>query len=69
MPFINEVLEANEAQIKQAREAKSVATTSRFLFDPDQVFEKPAWLGAEVTGDKKYYNASLSQFPFKDWGE
>jgi CYTH domain-containing protein len=26
-------------------------------------------LGAEVTGDKKYYNASLSQFPFKDWGE
>lgn len=39
MPFINEVLEANEAQIKQAREAKSVATTSRFLFDPDQVFE------------------------------
>lgn len=39
------------------------------LSEPDQVFEKPAWLGAEVTGDKKYYNASLSQFPFKDWGE
>ena len=39
------------------------------LSDSDQVFEKPAWLGAEVTGDKKYYNASLSQFPFKDWGE
>ena len=39
------------------------------LSDPDQVFEKPAWLGAEVTGDKKYYNASLSQFPFKDLGE
>ena len=30
------------------------------LSDSDQVFEKPAWLGAEVTGDKKYYNASLS---------
>ena len=39
------------------------------LSDSDQVFEKPAWLDAEVTGDKKYYNASLSQFPFKDWGE
>ena len=39
------------------------------LSDSDQVFEKPAWLGAEVTGDKKYYNAYLSQFPFKDWGE
>jgi adenylate cyclase len=39
------------------------------LSDPDQVFEKPAWLGAEVTGDKKYCDAPLSQFPFRDWGE
>lgn len=37
------------------------------LSDPEQVFEKPAWLGKEVTGDQKYYNASLSQHPFKDW--
>jgi len=37
------------------------------LSDPEQVFEKPAWLGAEVTGDQKYYNASLSQHPYKDW--
>ena len=37
------------------------------LSDPKQVFEKPAWLGKEVTGDQKYYNASLSQHPFKDW--
>ena len=37
------------------------------LSDPEQVFEKPAWLGAEVTGDQKYYNAYLSQHPYKDW--
>jgi adenylate cyclase len=33
----------------------------------DEAFEKPAWLGAEVTGDTKYYNASLSKSPLKDW--
>ena len=37
------------------------------LSDPNQAFEKPAWLGVEVTGEKKYYNASLSQHPYKDW--
>lgn len=37
------------------------------LSDSKQEFEKPAWLGKEVTGDQKYYNASLSQHPFKDW--
>ena len=30
-------------------------------------FEKPEWLGKEVTGDVKYYNSSLSKVPFKNW--
>jgi adenylate cyclase len=30
-------------------------------------YEKPLWLGKEVTGDEKYYNSQLSKFPFKDW--
>lgn len=30
-------------------------------------FEKPNWLGTEVTGIIKYYNSNLSKFPFKDW--
>ncbi|WP_026754528.1 CYTH domain-containing protein [Sediminibacter sp. Hel_I_10] len=33
----------------------------------DEVFEKPSWLGDEVTGDKRYYNSQLSQYPFKNW--
>ena len=37
------------------------------LSEPNQAFEKPAWLGVEVTGENKYYNASLSQHPYKDW--
>jgi len=30
-------------------------------------FEKPDWLGEEVTNDKRYYNAYLIKKPFKDW--
>lgn len=30
-------------------------------------FEKPDWLGEEVTNDKRYYNSYLSKNPFKDW--
>lgn len=30
-------------------------------------FEKPIWLGTEVTNDKRYYNAYLSNNPFKNW--
>ncbi|MBZ8131718.1 CYTH domain-containing protein [Afifella sp. IM 167] len=32
-----------------------------------QEFERPSWLGEEVTGDGRYTNASLSQHPFRDW--
>ena len=30
-------------------------------------FEKPNWLGEEVTSDERYYNAFLSNNPFKSW--
>ncbi len=33
----------------------------------DTVFEKPAWLGEEVTGQVKYYNSMLMKTPFKSW--
>ena len=32
-----------------------------------EVFEKPIWLGEEVTQDNRYYNSYLSQRPFKSW--
>ena len=34
---------------------------------PDQEFEKPVWLGEEVTGDKRYYNSMLMKNPYKNW--
>lgn len=30
-------------------------------------FEKPEWLGAEVTNDERYYNAYLSKSPYSSW--
>ena len=37
------------------------------LNSENESFKKPTWLVQEVTGDKKYYNSSLSKIPFKDW--
>ena len=37
------------------------------LNSEDEVFEKPSWLGTEVTGKIKYYNSQLSKKPFKEW--
>ncbi|MBQ6244164.1 MAG: CYTH domain-containing protein [Bacteroidales bacterium] len=30
-------------------------------------FERPAWLGREVTGERRYFNSSLTKCPYKDW--
>ncbi|MDD4915952.1 MAG: CYTH domain-containing protein [Methylococcales bacterium] len=30
-------------------------------------FDRPQWLGQEVTSDMRYYNNNLTRHPFKDW--
>lgn len=37
------------------------------LTEENESFEKPNYLGLEVTGEPKYYNSSLSKNPFKFW--
>jgi len=37
------------------------------LEGPEELFDKPVWLGAEVTDDKRYFNAYLSVHPYKTW--
>jgi adenylate cyclase len=37
------------------------------LDSENENFEKPNWLGKEVTGDNRYYNAYLSNTPFNKW--
>ena len=33
----------------------------------DQPFDRPAWLGEEVSHDARYYNVSLVKNPFSQW--
>ncbi len=33
----------------------------------DEEFEKPHFLGKEVTGEPRYYNSHLTRFPYKEW--
>lgn len=37
------------------------------LSSEDETFEKPAWLGDEVTGDARYFNSMLMKNPYKKW--
>ena len=37
------------------------------LSSEDEAFEKPSWLGQEVTGDMRYHNSMLLKHPYKKW--
>jgi adenylate cyclase len=37
------------------------------LSSEDEAFEKPEWLGQEVTGYTKYYNSMLMKNPYRRW--
>lgn len=37
------------------------------LTSEDEHYSRPEWLGEEVTGDERYYNAYLSAHPFSAW--
>ena len=39
------------------------------LADENEAFERPEWLGREVTGDRRYYNSQLLKKPFLLWEE
>jgi adenylate cyclase len=33
----------------------------------EETFERPEWLGEEVTGDHRYYNSALCRQPYSTW--
>jgi CYTH domain-containing protein len=39
------------------------------LASEDETFDRPPWLGNEVTADVRYYNYALAQTPYKHWKE
>lgn len=39
------------------------------LKSEDQAFEKPTWIGEEVSGDPRYYNSMLVAHPYSTWNK
>ena len=37
------------------------------LAEADAPFDRPAWLGAEVTDEARYYNLALADRPYSRW--
>ncbi|ALK98268.1 adenylate cyclase [Massilia sp. WF1] len=37
------------------------------LGSEEEAFEKPDWIGKEVTGEPRYYNSSLIRLPYAKW--
>jgi adenylate cyclase len=65
IPAGNHVWEVDEFQ----GENEGLFLAEIELESPEDVFDKPDWLGEEVTNDKRYFNAYLSRHPFKTWHE
>lgn len=52
-------------EFKGANEGLIVAEIE--LESAGEIFDKPSWLGAEVTHDLRYYNNNLATTPFTKW--
>lgn len=39
------------------------------LADENQAFSKPAWIGAEVSADPRYFNSNLVKHPYTTWNQ
>lgn len=63
IPYGNHVYEVDEFYGENA----GLVIAEIELEDENEAFEKPDWLGEEVTGDERYYNAYLSRHPYNEW--
>ncbi len=39
------------------------------LSSTDEEFARPEWLGREVTGEKRFYNSHLRDYPYTAWSD
>jgi adenylate cyclase len=39
------------------------------LTDADQLIHLPDWIGSDVSDDPRYFNVSLTRFPYREWRE
>ena len=49
------------------KENKGLIIAEIELTDPEEVFHKPDWVGAEVSDDPRYYNVCLVEHPYQEW--
>lgn len=63
IPFENHIWEVDEF----SGENEGLIVAEVELGCEDEVFAIPDWIGSEVTGDTRYYNASLVNYPFSRW--
>lgn len=63
VPYGNHLYEIDEFE----GDNKGLTVAEVELSNEKEFFDKPDWLGEEVTGIKKYYNSQLSIKPFADW--
>lgn len=65
IPFGDHVIEVDEFMADNAGLVLAEITLTRH----GEAFEKPQWLGSEVTGEVAFYNSCLAQRPFNQWTE
>lgn len=63
IPFSNHVWEIDE--FHGANQGLLVAEVE--MRDPHEIVTLPSWVGAEVTGDPRYYNSALVSKPYSSW--
>lgn len=63
VPFGKHVFEVDEFH----GENEGLILAELELDSEEEQYEKPSWLGKEVTGDERYYNVVLMKNPFKSW--
>lgn len=63
IPYGNHIFEVDEF----FGDNKGLILAEVELNEITESFKKPHWLGEEVTGQIKYYNAQLSKKPFNTW--
>ena len=63
IPFKNHTFEVDEF----LKDNSGLVIAEIELFNENEDFERPRWLGKEITGIKKYYNSQLSQNAYLNW--
>lgn len=63
IPVTDHTFEVDEFQ----GDNKGLVVAEIELSHREETFERPAWLGEEVTGKPEYYNSNLITHPYKNW--